>query len=49
MQKLNFTMVPNEVIDEHLSELSGAEIKVLLAISRYTTRTIRYCFIPVRE
>jgi len=29
-------MVPNEIIDEHLSKLSGAEIKVLLAISRKT-------------
>jgi len=29
-------MVPNEIIDEHLSELTGAEIKILLAISRKT-------------
>lgn len=36
MQKFNFTMVPNEVIDEHLKDLSGAEIKILLAISRKT-------------
>lgn len=36
MQRLNFTMVPNEIIDKHLHELSGAEIKILLAISRKT-------------
>ena len=36
MQKLNFIMVPIEVVDEHLKKLSGAEIKVLLAITRKT-------------
>ena len=36
MQKMNFTMIPNEVIDEHLKDLTGAEIKILLAITRKT-------------
>ncbi len=36
MQKINFTMVPNEIIDEHLKDLTGAELKVLMAISRKT-------------
>ena len=36
MQKINFTMVPNEIIDEHLKDLTGAELKILLAITRKT-------------
>jgi len=31
-----YTFVPNVYFDEHLAELSGAEIKVLLAITRRT-------------
>ena len=36
MRKLYFTAVPNEVIDTHMRELSGAEVKVLLVILRST-------------
>ncbi len=32
----NYTMVPDELIDEYLADLSGAEVKVLLYIIRRT-------------
>src|SRR5437588_2505941 len=32
----NYTMVPDELFDEHLAFLSGAELKVLLYIIRRT-------------
>ncbi len=35
-QSPNYTMVPDELFDEHLPELSGAELKVLLYIVRRT-------------
>ena len=35
-QNPNYTMVPDELFDEHLPELSGAELKVLLYIVRRT-------------
>ncbi len=35
MQKLNFTTVPNVILD-NMSELTGAQVKVLMAIARKT-------------
>lgn len=36
MNKIGFVMLPTEVVDDHLKELTGAELKILLAITRKT-------------
>ena len=36
MKKPNYTVVPNEVMDQHMTSMTGAELKVLLVIIRDT-------------
>lgn len=36
MEKINHTQISNDFIDKHMAELSGAEVKIFIAISRKT-------------